>query len=165
MLHVGVSAQATVQVPRQRTTQLVTLVQRVNEPSPISTAQLFTLVQLTSLSVPVSALHVCSTVLHLTVQLSPQSPSQLSAERHLNSQSSAVQVAVQSSLTAVQLGRHPTMSPQSREQDVRSLHSQPPSSQVTVLSVPPQPNEETCPKVKSMAPTIQIFACIISSYQ
>jgi hypothetical protein len=165
MLHVSVSAQATVHVPRQRTTQLFTLVQRAREPSPISTAQLFTLVQLTSLSIPVSALHVCSTVLHRTVQLSPQSPSQLSAERHLYSQSSAVQVAVQSSLTAVQLGRHPTMSPQSREQEVRSLHSQPPSSHVTVLSVPPQPDAETCPKVTSKAPRIQIFARIRSSYQ
>jgi hypothetical protein len=50
-----VSAQATVQVPRQRTTQLITLVQRALELSPIWTAQLFTLMQLTSLSMPVLA--------------------------------------------------------------------------------------------------------------
>ena len=141
MLQFFVMEQATVQVPRQRTSQLLTLVQRATEPSPISTAQFSELVQLKSLLTPVSTLHVCSTPLHRTKQLSPQSPSQLSAERHLNSQSSAVQVAAQSSRTAVQVGKHPTMSPQSREQEVRSLHSQPPSSQDTVLSDPPHPSD------------------------
>jgi hypothetical protein len=38
MLQFFVMEQATVQVPRQRTARLFTLVQRATEPSPISTA-------------------------------------------------------------------------------------------------------------------------------
>jgi hypothetical protein len=141
MLQNSVMEQKTVQVPRQRTAQLVTLVQRASEPSPISTAQFVELMHLKSLLTPVSTLQVCVALLHWAKQLSPQSPSQLSAERHLNWQSSAVQVAAQSSPTAVQVGKHPTMSPQSREQEARSLHSQLPSSQDTALSDPPHPSD------------------------
>jgi hypothetical protein len=121
--------------------QLSTPVQVATEPSPMSAAQVPKLVQSNSLSFPVSTLQMPSEPLHLARQLSPHRPSQRSADRHRNSQSSAVQVAWQVSAMPTHVGSHATMSMQSRSQLVRSVQSQPFSSQLTVDALLLHPNE------------------------
>ena len=98
----GAEPQKTVQVPSHRALQVSASRHWALELLPSTTAQFLTLVQKNWLSAPVSTTHV-SAELQRVRQLSAQTPPQVAADRHRNSQSS-MHSALHMSLVAVQLG-------------------------------------------------------------